>query len=297
MKRFFALFLSVLLLCFSSVGFAREKTGFNYEELFDVLPWNVETGDWKDGRDITGENPEKERGKEDTLLKDSGIGDKADDANVVKPDVKSIDVVMILDKSGSMYDMRKDTVGGFNSFLDEQRKKDLPVKVSVGLFNQALEKKLDRVDLKEVDNLVEEDYVPQGMTAMLDAVGNMLSGIKVREDVNVEGNKVLVVIITDGVENASKEWTWSSVRGLIRELREERGYEFIFLGADIDSEIIAGNMGISAERSMKFKKTAGAEGGVQSNFRAVSVMTESLADGASLDRDLKWRNSIVEDRN
>ena len=300
MKRVLSVICSLMVMCFCVSGFAKEiSVGDLVNDLFDILPWNVETGEYKDGReikvegeekkpeDVNGENEEKGRMEEEMKKKEK-------DAKVSdKPEVKSIDLIVILDKSGSMYSMTDDTIGGFNSLLEEQRKKDIPVKVSVGMFNQILEAKLDRVDLKDVKDLTREDYIAQGTTALLDAVGNTLSAIKGREEVNVPENKVLVVIITDGKENASKEWKKPDVKKLIEEL-QEKGYEFVFLGADIDAVSVAGGIGISQERSMKFKKTGA---GVQANFKAMSVMMDSMSAGNNLVEDAKWKNSIVEDKN
>ena len=300
MKRVLSVICSLMVMCFCMSGFAKEiSVGDLVNDLFDILPWNVETGEYKDGReikvegeekkpeDVNGENEEKGRMEEEMKKKekDAKISDK--------PEVKSIDLIVILDKSGSMYSMTDDTIGGFNSLLEEQRKKDIPVKVSVGMFNQILEAKLDRVDLKDVKDLTRDDYIAQGTTALLDAVGNTLSAIKGREEVNVPENKVLVVIITDGKENASKEWKKPDVKKLIEEL-QEKGYEFVFLGADIDAVSVAGGIGISQERSMKFKKTGA---GVQANFKAMSVMMDSMSAGNNLVEDAKWKNSIVEDKN
>lgn len=300
MKRVLSVICSLMVMCFCVSGFAKEiSVGDLVNDLFDILPWNVETGEYKDGReikvegeekkpeDVNGENEEKGRMEEEMKKKekDAKISDK--------PEVKSIDLIVILDKSGSMYSMTDDTIGGFNSLLEEQRKKDIPVKVSVGMFNQILEAKLDRVDLKDVKDLTRDDYIAQGTTALLDAVGNTLSAIKGREEVNVPENKVLVVIITDGKENASKEWKKPDVKKLIEEL-QEKGYEFVFLGADIDAVSVAGGIGISQERSMKFKKTGA---GVQANFKAMSVMMDSMSAGNNLVEDAKWKNSIVEDKN
>ena len=300
MKRVLSVICSLMVMCFCVSGFAKEiSVGDLVNDLFDILPWNVETGEYKDGReikvegeekkpeDVNGENEEKGRMEEEMKKKEK-------DAKVSdKPEVKSIDLIVILDKSGSMYSMTDDTIGGFNSLLEEQRKKDIPVKVSVGMFNQILEAKLDRVDLKDVKDLTRDDYIAQGTTALLDAVGNTLSAIKGREEVNVPENKVLVVIITDGKENASKEWKKPDVKKLIEEL-QEKGYEFVFLGADIDAVSVAGGIGISQERSMKFKKTGA---GVQANFKAMSVMMDSMSAGNNLVEDAKWKNSIVEDKN
>ena len=300
MKRVLSVICSLMVMCFCMSGFAKEiSVGDLVNDLFDILPWNVETGEYKDGReikvegeekkpeDVNGENEEKGRMEEEMKKKEKEA--KISD----KPEVKSIDLIVILDKSGSMYSMTDDTIGGFNSLLEEQRKKDIPVKVSVGMFNQILEAKLDRVDLKDVKDLTRDDYIAQGTTALLDAVGNTLSAIKGREEVNVPENKVLVVIITDGKENASKEWKKPDVKKLIEEL-QEKGYEFVFLGADIDAVSVAGGIGISQERSMKFKKTGA---GVQANFKAMSVMMDSMSAGNNLVEDAKWKNSIVEDKN
>lgn len=299
-KRILSVLCSLMVMCFCVTGFAKEFSVQDYvNDFFDILPWNVETGEYKDGReikvegeekkpeDVNGENEEKGRMEEEMKKKEKEA--KSTD----KVEVKSIDLVVILDKSGSMYSMTDDTIGGFNSLLEEQRKKDIPVKVSVGMFNQVLEAKLDRVDLKDVKDLTREDYIAQGTTALLDAVGNTLSAMKGREEVNVPDNKVLVVIITDGKENASKEWKKPDVKKLIEEL-QEKGYEFVFLGADIDAVSVAGGIGISQERSMKFKKTGA---GVQANFKAMSVMMDSMSAGNSLVEDAKWKNSIVEDKN
>ena len=310
MKKFFVVCMTLVSLLLCSSGFAKEPSLLDLDpEFLDFLPWDVQTGEWKDGRDkkpddgITGENPEKERQQEEAMGQKPAEDVKPEPAEPLKQEmdgkqveVKSIDVIMIIDKSGSMYNMRVDTIGGFNSFLEEQKKKEVPVRVSVGFFNQVLENKLDRVELKDVTNLNENDYVPQGTTAMLDAVGNTLSAFKAREEVNAAGNKVLVVIITDGMENASKEWTWSSVRDLIRDLREKHGYEFVFLGANIDSEQTAENMGIEREAAVKYKQTSGVDGGVQSNFKAMNIMMETVSAGNSLVSDTKWKRSIVEDK-
>lgn len=289
MKRVCSVILSFMLLLSCTSGFAESKSVRDYvPDFFDILPWDVDTGEWKDGRDkkedtIHEENPEKGRMEEDRKAQ----------TKAVDKDVKSIDLVVILDKSGSMYTMRADTIGGFNSLLDEQRKKEVPVRVSVGLFNHVLEAKYDRMDIKEMKNLTNDDYVPQGSTALLDAVGNTLSALKTRAELNEKDNKVLVVIITDGMENASKEWTRDAVKKLITELQEEFGYEFVFLGADIDAVSVAKGIGIKEESSMKFKKSAA---GVKGNFKAINTMMDTVSAGESVRDNLEWKRSIVEDK-
>ena len=279
------LLLTVLMVCFCSTGFAFSAPLDASEflpDLRDMFPWMVEE-EKEPSKKIT----DQEEGKEHNEKVDKEVSGKKTE------NTKSIDLVVILDKSGSMYNLQSDTIGGFNSLLEEQRKKDIPIKVSVGMFNQALETKYDRVNLSEINNLTKEDYVPQGTTALLDAVGNTLSALRNREEVNAEGNKVLVVIITDGLENASKEWKKPDVKKLISDLQEEKGYEFVFLGADIDAVSVAQGIGIKSENSMKFQKSSA---GVRANFTAVSQMVDTVSEGASLSNDASWKRKIVEDR-
>lgn len=297
MKKLFTLIMCLSIACFCVTGFAKEKTVMDYiPDFFDILPWDVTTGEYTDGRDLPkdgGENVEKNRQmEEDAKTKETQEETSVGDKEGAAAPVKSIDLIIILDKSGSMYNMVEDTIGGFNSMLEEQRKKEVPVKVSVGMFNQSLEAKYDRAALADVKQLSKEEYVPSGSTALLDAVGNTLSALKTRTEVNAEGNKVLVVIITDGMENASKEWTKENVKKLISELKE-KGYEFVFLGADIDAVSVAQGMGIDAANSVKFKKTSA---GVQANFKAINVMMEAVGSGSSLADDAKWKRSIIEDK-
>ena len=276
MKQILMLFFSVLVLFSTSVCMAGERM---LPDFFPKVFDDIFILD-NDGSNKEGDTPlQFGEEKKVPLLSDT-------------KEVKSIDLVIILDKSGSMYDMTDDTIGGFNSCLDEQRKKDIPVKVSVGMFNQVLDAKYDRVDLSEIKNITKEDYVPQGTTALFDAVGNTLSALKERPEVNAKGNKVLVVIMTDGMENASKEWSRDSVKKLITELHE-KGYEFVFLGADIDAVGVAQGIGIKEENSVKFKKTGA---GVKGNFKAINVMMEAVSVGNSLADDVKWRQNIVEDK-
>lgn len=299
MKRFITALVFMVLVSVTVSGFAK-TTPFP-KELFDILPWDVETGEWKErpvvpgdmvrGDVFSGEDPEKGRQEEDKTEKKEEAKQEADGQ---KKEVKSVDLIVILDRSGSMYGMEEDTIGGFNSVLEEQRKQEVPVRVTLITFNNAVNTLYNRVDVKEVKNMTKEDYTASGTTALLDAVGNTLSGLKTNAEVNAEGNKVLMVITTDGKENASKEWSAEKVKALITEMRE-KGYEFVFLGADIDAVSVAEGIGIKAENSVKFKKTAGADGGVRSNFKAMNVMMRSVVDGESLEESASWKNSIVKD--
>ena len=305
-KKFKTLLISALLVCFCVPCFAYSsvKTG----GINDFIPSFIEEifiGTDKEGNDEKTEivvDESKSVGvSEDDKEKDTDMDknkktetDKETDKDKKTVEVKSLDLIVILDRSGSMYGLENDTIGGVNSMLDEQRKLEVPVKVTIVEFNNKVDILKDRIDVKEVQNLTKEDYVPQGTTALLDAMGNTLSKFKANEEVNAEGNRVLVVVTTDGKENASKEWTKEKVKQLVSELEKEFKYEFVFLGADIDAVSAASSVGINPQRSMKFKKTSA---GVQANFKAVNVMMNSLMSGESLETDAKWRDSVVEDKN
>ena len=202
----------------------------------------------------------------------------------------SMDLVLILDKSGSMYGLEKDTIGGFNSMLDKQRQSELPVKVTAVMFNNAVSTLYERTDLDKVKNITDKEYTPQGTTALLDAVGNTLSQMKTLPDIDAKGNKVLVVITTDGKENASKEWTYAKVKALISEL-QEKNFEFVFLGANIDAAQTAQSMGIKKENAVKYKNT---KSGVQANFRAVNAMVADYAVGDM--EAARWKKEVEEDK-
>ena len=222
----------------------------------------------------------------------------------------SMDLVLILDKSGSMYGLEKDTIGGFNSMLDKQRQSDLPVKVTAVMFNNAVSTIYERTDLDKVKNITDKEYTPQGTTALLDAVGNTtdkeytpqgttalldavgntLSQMKTLPDIDAKGNKVLVVITTDGKENASKEWTYPKVKALISEL-QEKNFEFVFLGANIDAAAAAQNIGIKKENAVKYRNT---QSGVKANFRAVNAMVADYAAGEM--ESGNWKKEVEEDK-
>ncbi len=291
MKRFRYFFVCLTLMAMVGVSPVCSAASGFLDSLFEIA-----TGPYyAEGEE---ELERLDKARFDAAMQAEGMEHNAKvDGQVTEADkgIKGIDLVVILDKSGSMYGLASDTIGGFNSLLEQQRKKDVPVKVSVVAFNQASDVKYNRVPITEVKDLTVKDYMPQGTTALLDAVGNSLSSLKEMEGVNAEGNKVLVVIITDGMENASREWSKENVKKLISELQDEFRYEFVFMGADIDAVDVAGGLGISKEKSIKFRKTSGRSGGVQSNFRAINVMLDDVADGKSLDKDSKWRNSVVED--
>lgn len=163
------------------------------------------------------------------------------------------EIVFLLDRSGSMAGLEGDTIGGFNTFIEKQRQ--LPGKTSVTtvLFDHAYEVLWDGIDAADV-KLTEKDYYVRGMTALLDAVGQTIMTVQQRfgEIDNDDKRKVIFVITTDGMENSSKEFTYEKVKDLINQQQESHGWEFIFMGANIDAVQEAGNIGISMEHAHQF---------------------------------------------
>lgn len=160
------------------------------------------------------------------------------------------ELVFILDKSGSMNGLESDTIGGFNSTIDKQKKVDGKCLVSTILFSNDSVVLHDRVDIQEIKKMTEDDYKADGCTALIDAMGGAIKHIKKvhkyirKEDVP---EKVLFVITTDGMENASSKYTSDDVKKMVEE-QKEKGWEFLFLGANIDAVETAKQYGIYEDR-------------------------------------------------
>ncbi len=166
------------------------------------------------------------------------------------------ELVFILDRSGSMAGLETETIGGFNGMIGKQKKEEGEALVSVVLFDDVAEVLYDRVELKKVEPMNDKQYYVRGCTALLDAVGGAVHHIKkvhkyAREDEVPE--KTLFIITTDGMENASRKYTYEKVKQLIERAKEKRGWEFLFLGANMDAVAVAGRFGISASRAATFR--------------------------------------------
>lgn len=169
------------------------------------------------------------------------------------------ELVMVLDMSGSMHELRSDTIGGYNSLIDEQKKEEGEARVTTVLFNHEYHVLHDRVDIKDVKPLTEADYCPSGTTAMLDAVGTAITSVgqalaSLPEE--ERPSKVMVTIITDGYENASKEYRWDLIKSMIKEQREKYSWIFTFIGADIDTMQVSDSLGIDSRLSKGYTKSA-----------------------------------------
>ncbi len=208
---------------------------------------------------------------------------------VEKP--KHIDLVMILDQSGSMHSLTSDTIGGFNAMVNKQRKSGTDVSVTTVLFNDKETTLYDRKPIADVPELTEKEYSPQKMTALLDATGNTLTRMQKMKGINDKGNKVIVVLITDGMENASKEYKRADVKKIISDLQEKQDWEFIFLGANIDAAAEAGNLGINRNNAVKYKNTSK---GVKANYEAVGTMMEEAVTAVPME-ERTWKDKVEKD--
>ena len=165
------------------------------------------------------------------------------------------EIIFILDRSGSMQGLEKDTIGGFNSLIEKQKKIEGDALISTVLFANESKVIHDRVDVKDVKPMTENNYITGGCTALLDAIGNAIHHISNihkyarKEDVP---EHTLFVITTDGMENASRTYTYPKVKKLIENQKEKHGWEFMFLGANIDAVNVASYMGIDENRAVNF---------------------------------------------
>lgn len=156
---------------------------------------------------------------------------------------KALELVFILDRSGSMSGLEKDTIGGFNSMLAKQKEETQNIFVTTVLFDDQYEKLHQRIPITEVKELTEKDYFVLGSTALLDAIGRSIVELKKELVKEKSQNRVLFVIITDGQENASQEYSARKIQTLIKE-QKKQNWDFLFLGANIDAISTAKTIGI-----------------------------------------------------
>ena len=204
------------------------------------------------------------------------------------------ELVFILDRSGSMSGLESDTVGGFNSMIEKQKKEDGLAYVSTVLFDNTSEVIHDRVPLHKMTPMTEDDYYVRGCTALLDAIGGAIKHISNvhryarPEDVPA---KTLFVITTDGMENASRHYTAEKVKTMIKNRTDGFGWEFLFLGANIDAVEAAGRIGIDRDRAVDYKCDAR---GTALNYEAVGSVVKRMRSG-SAKVFAGWKDEIEKD--
>lgn len=203
------------------------------------------------------------------------------------------ELVFILDRSGSMSGLENDTIGGFNSMIAKQRKMEGEAYVSTVLFDHESIVIHDRADIRKVGPMTEEQYSVRGCTALLDAVGKAIHHIGnvhkyAREEDRPE--HTLFVITTDGMENASRSYTAERVRQMIERQKSRYGWEFIFLGANIDAIETARHFGIDQNRAVSYRSD---HEGTRLNYEVISDAVSQLRCQAALSDD--WKERIEED--
>ena len=203
------------------------------------------------------------------------------------------ELVFILDRSGSMSGLEQDTIGGFNSLIEKQRKDPSDTVVSTVLFDNDCEVIHDRLPLDKIPPMTEKDYYVRGCTALLDAVGGAIHHIgnvhkyARKEDVP---ERTLFVITTDGMENASRYYSYEEVRKMIENEKEKYGWEFLFLGANIDAAAEAKRFGIAPERAVRYRSD---RKGTALNYDVLSDVVCSVRMGVEIEDS--WKEQIDED--
>ena len=198
-----------------------------------------------------------------------------------------VQIVCILDRSGSMHPIAEDTIGGYNSFIAKQRQEKGKAQVTTVLFDDKYDVIGEAVPIGKVPQLTAKEYYARGMTALLDAVGRTIMSTASRmekEGICPGKRRVLFLIMTDGQENDSREYTKERVKTLIETAGKEYGWEFIFMGANIDSAAEAGAIGIKADYAVDYSHDAE---GVQESFDRMSAATTAMRESGSVGKDWK----------
>ena len=203
------------------------------------------------------------------------------------------EIVFILDRSGSMSGLEADTIGGFNSMIAKQKKQDGEALVSTVLFDNVSEVIHDRVSIQDIQPMTDRDYTVRGCTALLDAIGGAIHHIgNIHKYARAEDvpEHTLFVITTDGMENASRHYTAERVKQMIERQKSRYGWEFLFLGANIDAVETAKHFGIGADRAVNYHSDSA---GTQLNYEVLSEAICAVRGSAPLGPD--WKKRIDED--
>ena len=203
------------------------------------------------------------------------------------------ELVFILDRSGSMSGLEQDTIGGYNSLLKNQKEEPGEATITTVLFDDHYELLHDRINLKGVSPITSKEYFVRGSTALLDAIGrtvDKISNAQNHTSKDEQAEKVMFVITTDGMENASREYNYDKIKTMIEQQKKNHGWEFLFIGANIDAVETASKFGISPDRAANY----------HADEKGTAVMYEAISKTvccARADMPIKedWKQAIDED--
>jgi len=203
------------------------------------------------------------------------------------------EIVFILDRSGSMSGLESDTIGGFNSMIAKQKKIEGDAFISTVLFDDRFEVLHNRVPLEHVRPMTSKDYFVRGSTALLDAIGrgiHKIGNVQKYTPEEFRAEKVIFIITTDGMENASREYSYEKIKSMVERQKENYGWEFIFLGANIDALETAERFGIHRDRAANYHSDSR---GTQTNYKVVNEAISNLR--AYNELNANWKDEIDED--
>lgn len=203
------------------------------------------------------------------------------------------ELVFILDRSGSMSGLESDTIGGYNALLQKQKKESGEALITTVLFDDRYELLHDRINLRGIELITDREYFVRGSTALLDAVGKTINKIINVQKHTLEAERaehVMFVITTDGMENASREFSYKKLSQMIEHQKNKYGWEFIFLGANIDAIATAERFGISKDRATNYN--ADSEGTLL-NYEVISETVSCMRANQAISQD--WKERIEED--
>lgn len=200
------------------------------------------------------------------------------------------EMIFILDRSGSMHGLERDTIAGYNSLLKKQKKANGRAVVTTVLFDDKYELIHDHADIKKVKPINNKIYYARGCTSLLDAIGKTINHAGYRHKFAPDSekpDKTIVVIITDGYENTSREFNIHRINQMINHQKERYGWEFLFLGANIDAIGTASQFGISSDRAVEYRADTK---GTRTNFEALSATVSCFRDSVPISES--WKNDI-----
>lgn len=203
------------------------------------------------------------------------------------------ELIFILDRSGSMSGLESDTIGGYNAMLEKQKEEPGDAVITTVLFDDRYELLHDRINLRGIAPITDKEYYVRGNTALLDAIGktiNKIGNVQKHTAEDERADQVLFVITTDGMENSSREFSYKKVRLMIERQKNKYGWEFIFLGANIDAIATAARFGIGEDRATNYN--ADSEG-TMLNYKVISETVSHLRASRPISEN--WKERIEED--